>query len=391
MIDLASEETRRNPYALYRTVRALARVVREPTTGLWLALDYESVRETLQNHESFSSVIAGSGGGPGRWPLFSDPPRHTRLRALVSKAFTPRVVTDLEPRIRKLSRDLLAPHIPEGQMDLVLDYAVPLPLCVIAEMLGVPAADWRKLRQWSDIMMGMIHTLLPGSRAQDAVAAYRTMHAEITSYVTTLGEERRSKATDDLLSRLVHAEVDGDRLSDEDLVGFFELLLLAGHETTTNLIGNMALCLFEYPENVARLKSDTGLRASAIEEVLRYRSPVQMMGRVALRDVELGGQPIPQGSKVFAVIGAANRDPAYFPDADRFDIARDPNPHIAFGQGIHFCIGAPLARLEGRIALDDLLELRGLARIEDGPWEPREAFHVHGPARLPVRFEANAG
>ena len=272
-------------------------------------------------------------------------------------------------------------------MDLVLDYAVPLPLCVIAEMLGVPAADWRKLRQWSDIMMGMIHTLLPGSRAQDAVAAYRTMHAEITSYVTTLGEERRSKATDDLLSRLVHAEVDGDRLSEEDLVGFFELLLLAGHETTTNLIGNMALCLFEYPENVARLKSETKLRASAIEEVLRYRSPVQMMGRVVQRDVELGGQPIPQGSKVFAVIGAANRDPAYFPDADRFDIARDPNPHIAFGQGIHFCIGAPLPRLEGRIALDDLLELRGLARNEDGPWEPREAFHVHGPARLPVCFE----
>ena len=238
-------------------------------------------------------------------------------------------------------------------------------------------------------MMGLIHTLLPGSRAQDAVAAYRTMHAEITSYVTTLGEERRSKAADDLLSRLVHAEVDGDRLSDEDLVGLFELLLLAGHETTTNLIGNMALCLFEYPENVARLKSDTGLRASAIEEVLRYRSPVQMMGRVALRDVELGGQPIPQGSKVFAVIGAANRDPESFPDADRFDVARNPNPHIAFGQGIHFCIGAPLARLEGRIALDDLLELWGLARSEDGPWEPRDAFHVHGPARLPVQFEVD--
>ena len=387
MIDLASEETRRHPYALYRTVRALARVVREPTTGLWLALDYESVRETLQNHESFSSVIAGSGGGPGRWPLFSDPPRHTRLRALVSKAFTPRVVTDLEPRIRKLSRDLLAPHIPEGQMDLVLDYAVPLPLCVIAEMLGVPAADWRKLRQWSDVMMGMIHTLLPGSRKHDAVAAYRTTHAEMTSYVVALAEERRSKATDDLLSRLVHAEVDGDTLSQEDLVGFFELLLLAGHETTTNLIGNMALCLFEYPENVARLKSETGLRASAIEEVLRYRSPVQMMGRVAQHDVELGGQSIPNGSKVFAVIGAANRDPEHFPDADRFDVARDPNPHIAFGQGIHYCIGAPLARLEGRIALDDLLELRGFARTEDCPWEPREAFHVHGPARLPVCFE----
>jgi cytochrome P450 len=306
----------------------------------------------------------------------------------VSKAFTPRVVSDLEPRIRRLSRELLAPWIARGEMDLTLDYAVPLPLRVIAEMLGVPAADWKRLREWSEVILGLIHTLSPGPRGAAALEAFRAAYVEMDGYVAGLAEERRSKPADDLLTRLVHAEVDGEKLSQNDLVGFSQLLLLAGHETTTNLIGNAVLCLLEHPDQLELVKSNSGLRSSAIEEVLRYRAPVQMMFRMTRRDVEVGGQVIPAGSLLFAVIGSANRDTKQFPDADRFDVKRDPNPHIAFGHGIHSCIGAPLARLEGRIALDDLLELRGLARADDVPWEPRESFHVHGPASLPVTFTA---
>jgi cytochrome P450 len=388
MIDLFSEEARRNPFAIYSRLRAQAPVVREPVSGVWLILDYENVRRVLQDHDAFSSAVGDPSARTSRWLIFSDPPRQARLRALVSKAFTPRVVSDLEPRIRRLSRELLAPWIARGEMDLTLDYAVPLPLRVIAEMLGVPAADWKRLREWSEVILGLIHTLSPGPRGAAALEAFRAAYVEMDGYVAGLAEERRSKPADDLLTRLVHAEVDGEKLSQNDLVGFSQLLLLAGHETTTNLIGNAVLCLLEHPDQLELVKSNSGLRSSAIEEVLRYRAPVQMMFRMTRRDVEVGGQVIPAGSLLFAVIGSANRDTKQFPDADRFDVKRDPNPHIAFGHGIHSCIGAPLARLEGRIALDDLLELRGLARADDVPWEPRESFHVHGPASLPVTFTA---
>lgn len=201
-------------------------------------------------------------------------------------------------------------------------------------------------------------------------------------------DERRKAPKDDLLTRLVQAEVDGERLSHEEILGFFQLLLLAGSETTTNLINNAMLCFVEYPEQLARLLGRIDLLPSAIEEVLRYRSPLQWMYRATTRDVELHGHAIPAGKLVLAMIGSANRDPRQFPDAGRFDIARDPNPHIAFGHGIHFCLGAPLARLESRIALTDLLDrLRGFKLASDEPWEPRKGLHVHGPTRLPIRFE----
>jgi cytochrome P450 len=386
MIDLFSEEARRNPFSTYSLVRAQTPVVREPMSGMWLILDYENVRWVLQDHETFSSAVSDPSARTSRWLIFSDPPRQAKLRALISKAFTPRTVSDLAPRIRLLSRELLNPCITKGEMDLTLDYAIPLPLRVISEMLGIPAADWRRLRKWGNIIMGLIHTLAPNPRGAAALEAFKAAYGEMDTYVAALAEERRSKPADDLLTRLVHAEVEGEKLSQNDLVGFVQLLLLAGHETTTNLIGSTVLCLLEYPDQLEMLKSDPELRGAAIEEVLRYRTPVQMMFRMARRDVEVGRQTIPAGSLLLAVIGAANRDPKQFRDADRFDVTRDPNSHIAFGHGIHSCIGAPLARLEGRIALDDLLELRGLARADDGPWEPREAFHVHGPARLPVRF-----
>jgi cytochrome P450 len=206
-------------------------------------------------------------------------------------------------------------------------------------------------------------------------------------YVADLAEQRRAAPKDDLLTRLVQAEVEGERLTQDELLGFFQLLLSAGHETTTNLINNAILCLIENPGQLARLRAEPRLLASAIEEILRYRSPVQAMFRMSKRDIPLHGQVIPAGKMVMAMIGSANRDPLKFRDAEHFDITRDPNPHIAFGHGIHFCIGAPLSRLEARIALSSFLErVKGFELASDAPWEPRRAIHVHGPTHLPIRF-----
>ncbi len=215
------------------------------------------------------------------------------------------------------------------------------------------------------------------------------MTAEMKAYVTAQIDARRAAraAGEDLLTRLVEAEVDGGRLSEEEILGFIQLLLVAGSETTTNLVNNAILCLVENPAELTRLRAAPDLLPSAIEEVLRFRSPVQWMFRATRRDVEMHGQVIPAGKLVLPVIGSANRDPRQFQRPDSFDIGRDPNPHIAFGHGIHFCLGAPLSRLEARIALSDLLaRAEDLRLASDAPWEPRKALHVHGPARLPIRF-----
>ncbi|MBV9773821.1 MAG: cytochrome P450 [Gemmatimonadetes bacterium] len=387
MLDLLSAEARRDPYPLYERVRGASPVLHDPRTGTWMLFDYDSVKRALNDHDAFSSVVSPPGSRTARWLLFSDPPRHTRLRALVTRAFTPRAVAALEPRIREITGGLLDRVVERGEMELVADFSVPLPLMVIAEMLGAPVEDWPRFRRWSDAVMGLIHTVSGSPEAERAVSAFAAVHAEMEGYLAVLLEERRTAPREDLLSRLVEAEVDGERLDDEDLLGFFQLLLLAGHETTTNLIGNAVLSLVENPDQLARLRDTPGLVPSAVEEVLRHRSPVQAMFRVTRHEVELRGQTIPTGRLVLAMIGSANRDPARFPDPNRFDVARDPNPHVAFGHGIHFCIGAPLARLEARVALPALMET--LAELEpagDAPWEPRQAFHVHGPERLPLRF-----
>jgi len=211
--------------------------------------------------------------------------------------------------------------------------------------------------------------------------------AEMNDYLTAMIAERRLAPTDDLLTRLIEAEVDGERLTQEEILGFFQLLIVGGQETTTNLINNAILCFVEHPNELARLRAKPELLPSAIEEVLRYRSPVQWVMRTPRRDIELHGQTIPAGKLVLAVIGSANRDPNFFKDAERFDITRDPNPHIAFGHGIHACLGAALARMEARIALSDFLtRVASFELSGNEPWEPRKALHVHGPTRLAIRF-----
>lgn len=377
--DLFSSAVRRDPYTVYDRLRAGAPLSRDPGSGLWLAVGYDVVKQVLSDSDMFSSRY-----GPD-WMIFADPPRHTKLRALVSKAFTPRMIAALEPRIRELSGELLDRVVERGEMDLVADFAAPLPMLVIAEMLGIPAEDRPQLHQWADAILAMSYTIggpLDAARAaQEGFAAATT---EMSAYLAALLAPGHGEPGEDLLTRLDRAEVDGVRLNHGEILGFFQLLLLAGSETTTNLISNAVLCLIEHPDQLAQLRANPACLPAAIEEVLRYRSPLQWMYRVVREDVDFFGTAVPAGGMVLAVIGAANRDPAAFSDPDRFDIARDPNPHLAFGHGPHFCLGAPLARLEARIALADLL-----ARTDEiilGPWEPRPGSHVLGPAHLPFRF-----
>jgi cytochrome P450 len=393
MMEFLTPEVLRDPYPLYAQFRAASPLLKVPN-GPYCVLDYANVRRVLDDHESFSNAASPSGAteSPLPWLIFFDPPRHTKLRALVSRAFTPRSVAELEPRVAEISRELLDVIVDRrtGEFDLVADYAAPLPLLVIGQMLGLPASDRPQLRRWSDALLGLSHTI-SGDAAASARAGidYMRTTEEMENYLIDLLRHFRSAPKDNLLNRLALAEVDGERLTHEQILGFFQLLLLAGSETTINLITVAILTLLEHPSELARLRADMTLLPEAIEEVLRYRSPVQAVFRASRRDLEMHGQIIPARKLVLAMVGSANRDPAAFREPDRFDITRDPNPHVAFGHGIHFCLGAPLARLESRIALSDLLaRFPALARVDQSPWEPRPAFHIHGPARLPVRFDS---
>ncbi len=385
MMKLFSDEMRRNPYPVYDQLRSSSPVFHVPPPfDAWLIFDYEGVKRALNDHDAFSSRVPA----PRNWFIFFDPPQHTKLRALISRAFTPRVVANLEPRIRELARQLLDQTIERGEMDLAADFSVPLPMKVIAEMIGIPAADWPRFKCWNDGILKLSYASSGGEVAVAAVSEFDAVTAEMNIYLTDMIAQRRAAPKDDLLTRLVEAEVDSEQLTQEEILGFFQLLVVAGQETTTNLNNNAILCLIENPDQLARLRAAPDLLPTAIEEVLRYRSPLQWMMRTPRRDVEVHGQVIPAGQLVLPMIGSANRDPRQFRDAGRFDIARDPNPHIAFGHGIHSCLGAPLARLEARMALSHLLErVKGFALASTEPWEPRQALHVHGPARLPIRFE----
>src|SRR5882724_12529392 len=380
-MDLFSDDVRRNPFPVYDQIRGTAPVLQVPPSGRWMVFDYEGVKRVLSDHEAFSSR-----NGP-EWLVFLDPPRHVKLRAIISQAFTPRSVANLEPRIRELARQLLDQTIERGEMDLAADFSVPLPMLVITEMIGVPAADWPRYKRWSDAILKLANTFSRDEEAATTLTEYRAVTAEMRVFLPDLISQRRAARQDDLLTRLVEAEVDGERLTQEEVLGFVQLLLVGGQETTANLINNAVLCFIENPDQLARLHAAPNLLPSAIEEVLRYRSPVQWMPRATRRNVEVHGQVIPAGKLVLPMIGSANRDPRQFRDAGTFDITRDPNPHLAFGHGIHSCLGAPLARLEARIALADFLErIKGFELASDEPWEPRKALHVQGPSRLPISF-----
>jgi len=382
---LLSDNIRRNPYPLYAQMRATAPTLHDPESGLWMVFDYDGVKRVFSNYPEFSARF-----GPEHWFSFSDPPQHTRMRALISQAFTANSVSGLEPRIATLSRELIDRKIEGGRMDLVLDYAMQLPILVIAEMLGIPTGDRERINRWNSVMVFMSHSIVGSTEKARANQDFAATTVEMAEYLDELLAQRRATPTDDLLTRLLRAEIDGERLTAKEILGFFQLLLLAGSETTTYLITNAILCFLAHPDQLARVLEQPELLSSAIEEVLRYRSPVQWLYRVTRSAVEINGQTIPAGKLVLAMIGSANRDPKHFPDPQTFDVTRSPNPHVAFGHGSHFCLGAPLARLEARIALAHLLQrLENLRPASNTPWTPRKGLHVHGPESLPILFESN--
>jgi cytochrome P450 len=384
MMDFFSDELRRNPYPMYDRMRSSSPVFKVPPPfDAWLIFDYVGVKRALNDHDAFSSRVPA----PRHWFIFFDPPQHTKLRALISRAFTPGVVANLEPLIRELSRELLDLAINRGEMDLAVEFSVPLPMKVIAHMIGIPGTDWPRFKGWSDVIVKLSYARSGSDEAAQALTEFAAVTVEMNAYLTEMIEQRRKTPKDDLLTRLIEAEVDGERLAQEEILGFFQLLVVGGQETTTNLINNAILCLIENPDQLARLRAAPELLSSTIEEVLRYRSPLQWVMRTPRREVQIHAQTIPAGKLVLPMIGSANRDPRHFSDPGRFDITRNPNPHIAFGHGIHSCIGAALARMEARIALANLLgRLKEFELASDEPWEPRKALHVHGPTHLPIRF-----
>lgn len=388
-MNVFSAEMRRDPFAAYDELRRDCPAVRvPPPLDGWMVFDYEGVQRVLQDHANFSSQVPA----PRNWFISFDAPRHTLQRALVSKAFTPRFIAHVEPRIRGYSRELLDAVERRDGMDAVSEYAVPLPLMVIAGMIGIPSADWPRYRGWSDTILRLSYSRGGGPEAEASILDFADVTAEMSAWLEDVIQQRREEPADDLLTRLLEAEVDGAHLTHEEILGFVQLLTVTGQEAASGLIANAVLCLAEAPDQMARLRAHPELAGSAVEEVLRFRSPQQWVMRTAREEVAVHGFRIPPGALVMPVIGSANRDPRVFPNPGTFDIARDPNPHLAFGSGIHFCLGAALARMEGRIALTDLMaRFPKLELALDGPWEPRRALHAHGPRRLPVRLaDANA-
>jgi cytochrome P450 len=371
------------PFDWYRTMRATQPVFKHPEWGGWQVFRYADVSRVLNEYATFSSASFDDESDPiGSSILQMDPPRHRQLRSLVSQAFTPRMVAQLEPRITAITNELLDNVVDTGQMDVVGNLAYPLPVTVIAELLGIPTELREDFKRWSDAIVLGDESLSEEER--------RALIQEIQGmygYFTQVLEERRQHPQNDLVSALLAAEVDGQRLSNMELLGFCGLLLVAGNETTTNLLGNMILCFDENPGVVERLRNNRALVTGAIEETLRYYSPVKAMPRVTRTETKIGDQRIEAGQVIVAWIGSANRDEAEFPDADHFDIEREPNRHIAFGHGIHFCLGAPLARLEAKVALNAMLDrLPGDWQVVDQPLEMVKSFIVFGAKKLPMTW-----
>jgi pimeloyl-[acyl-carrier protein] synthase len=316
--------------------------------------------------------------------LFMDPPAHTRLRGLCSQAFTPRRVEALREHIQDIANRLLDSMLPLGEMDVVADFAAPLPAIVTAELLGVPTSDHLQLKRWSADFAEMLGNFQHNPNRASQV---RSSLSEMTSYFADAIREQRVHPRDGLVSSLLAAEIDGDRLSDEEVVANLIVTMVGGQETTTNLIGNGVLTLLRNPDVMEELRIDLSLIPSAVEELLRYESPSQHTARLAPQDTEIGGKRIQKRQAVIAVMGAANRDPERFADPDRLDIRRKDNRHVAFGFGAHFCFGAPLARIEGQIAFASILQrLRGL-QLKPGAITWRENLGLRGLTALPVSFE----
>ena len=378
-----------DPYPEYAVLRERSPVHRSRLMNAWVFSRYADVDTVLRDHRRFSNDPRkrtlsrrqqATLPDPGDYTmLFLDPPDHTRLRALVNKAFTRRAVNALEPLIRRLMDTLLDDVDPSG-FDLMEAVAVPLPVIVIAEMLGVPPEDRARFRTWSNRRARLLEpTISPRERAAGTEAG-----EALDEYFVPIIQARRAEPESDIVSALAQAEEEGDVLTEREMLNMLRLLLVAGNETTTNLIGNGMLALLRNPEELERLRTDPTLIPSAVEELLRFDSPVQTDFRGALEDCEVNGAPVRRGDNIVLLIGSANRDPEAFEEPDRLDVGRSESSHISFGRGAHHCIGAPLARLEGRIVLEVLLERFSAMRLLDERPAYRGGVVLRGLESLPV-------
>jgi cytochrome P450 len=358
----------------------------------WELFDYADIAPVLLDPVTFSSDFTGLAPSQEDFDLLvkgditgMDPPRHRKMRSLISQAYTPRMVADLAPRIRVCAVNLLDRLDGADGFDLVEALADPLPIAVIAEMLGIPVTDWPLLQRWEAVLLGE-DDVNEDTTPEDITRVLEGVAPTVREMVAYLGahvQHCREHPGDDLTSRLVAAEVDGQRLADDEILGFVGSLLSAGHMTMTAMLTSMIVLLDQHPDAAAEMRADPTVRGAALEEVLRCRPPFPRVGRRTTREVEVAGTVIPADNMVSLWVAAANRDDAKFPQPDRFDIHRKPNPHLAFGHGIHFCVGAPLARLEATIVLDVLFERYREIAVAPGV-EFRNPWLITTAKRLPV-------
>jgi cytochrome P450 len=389
---IGSPEFQADPYPTYAHLRSTGPVHRDEAAPIWHVVGYHEVHAGLRDarlaaarsdrflSEEQRREFSALAQIQRDMMVFADPPQHTRLRGLVTKAFTPRVVEGLRGRIQAIVDDLLTRALPSAHLDVIADLAVPLPTTVIAELLGVPGTDRDRLKAWSDDFAAFIG----GPTSHDGVGRADRAIQELTAYFGDVVARSRRTPGDNLISGLVAVEERGDSLTADELLATCVILLVGGHETTTNLIGNGLLALLRHPDQLRWLQSDPALIGPAVEELLRYDSPAQMTTRLAADDLTLGGARIGAGHLVKLWLGAGNRDPVRFLDPDRLDFGRADNRHLSFGHGIHFCVGAALARLEGQVALATLISRFPNLELTGEPLEYHGTQVFRALRRLPV-------
>ena len=395
---LVSDEFEQNPYPLYHQLRREAPVYWSDLWGCWILTRYDDIARTLQNPKQFSSVgritatfdvsdslrqrVQPLVRHYSKGLINVDPPDHSRIRRLVHQAFTPRTINQMAEYVQDIVERLIDEIQDRGEMDVIWDFSYPLPVTVISELMGIPVADHEKFKHWSGKIIEFMATPKPAPEvllsSQDALLA-------LQDYFRMIFKQRRGEPQNDLISQLVAVEESGARLNEDELISTCVTILIGGHETTTYLISSGMLALMQHRDQMRKLTEHPAKAATAVEEMLRYEGPFQRNRRIVTQDVELGGQRIEKGQLVMQMLGAANRDPAVFSNPDGFDIERDPNKHVSFGVGPHFCLGAPLARLEAPIAINTLLR-----RLPDLHIATNELVWKNtvfrGLERLPVTF-----
>jgi cytochrome P450 len=383
MTEINSTETRLFPFGVLNKLRDETPVRYDEARQCWDLFGYEDVHRVLKDPQTFSSV---RGASANENLLFMNPPKHTQMRDLVSKAFTPKAIQELAPRIQNITDELLD-QVNGDEMDIVNDFATPLPVIVIAELLGVPKEDRTLFKNWSDVLVESAEDLTDETFQKLIQKRTRTVE-ELTEYFKKILKTRSSRPEDDLISALLKAEIEGEKLNEREIISFCILLLAAGNETTTNLITNGIRILTEEPTHQLELFQEPGLIPSFIEEVLRFYPPIIAIGRIAAQDIEIGGRNIQAGKQIISWVGSANRDEFKFTDPDVFNIRRKPNLHLSFGFGIHFCLGAPLARLEGKIAMEAISKKYEELKLVPGrQLTPIPSSFVFGLKNYPISFK----